>query len=96
MIDRSDYCRLDLSNHTQDEFMRRNVPELLGGIIEAMKALDIAPRFAADRERRDSEIMRCEAVIKRWRGLHGPAVHRYCGQQTPYVLSTGLHNARLV
>lgn len=71
VIDRSDYCRLDLSGHTRDEFMRRNVPELLGGIIEAMQALDIAPRFATDREHRESEIVRCEAVIERWRGLHG-------------------------
>ena len=71
VIDRSDYCRLDLSGHTRDEFMRCNVPQLLGGIIEAMKALHIAPRFAADRERRDSEIVRCEAVIERWRGMRG-------------------------
>ena len=71
VIDRSDYCRLDLSGHTRDEFMRCNVPEVLGSIIEALKALDLAPRFAADHERRESEIVRCEAVIQRWRGLQG-------------------------
>ena len=66
VIDFSDWCRLDLSGHTRDEFMRRDVPEVLGRHIAELKALDIAPRFAADRERRDSEIGRCEAVVERW------------------------------
>lgn len=74
VIDSSDWCRLDLSGHTRDEFMRRDVPEVLGRKIEALKALDIAPRFAEDCRRRDSEILRCEAVMERWRGLHGHPV----------------------
>ncbi len=71
VTDFSDWCRLDLSGHTRSEFMQRNVPEVLGRHIEALKALDIASRFAEDCRRRDSEIVRCEAVIERWRGLHG-------------------------
>ena len=71
VIDSSDWCRLDLSGHTRDEFMRRDVPEVLGRKTEALNVLDIAPRFAEDRRRRDSEILRCEAVIGRWREMHG-------------------------
>ena len=70
VIDRSDWCRLDLSGHTHDKFKRCNVPELLGGIIEALKALNDAPRFAEDRSHRDSEVVRCEAIIERWRRVH--------------------------
>ena len=66
----SDWCRLDLSGHTRGEFMKRDVPEVLGRHIAELKALDIAPRFVEDSRRRDSEIVRCEAVIDRWRGMH--------------------------
>ena len=69
VIDFADYCRLDLSGHTRSEFMQRDVPEVLGRHIEELKALDIAPRFTEDRRRRESEIVRCEAVIERWRGM---------------------------
>ena len=71
VIDSSKWCRLDLNGHTSDEFMRRDVPEVLGRKIEALKTLDIAPRFVEDCERRDSEITRCEAIIERWRGMQG-------------------------
>lgn len=75
VIDGSKWRRLDLSGHTRDEFMRCNVPEVLGRIIEALKALDIAPRFATDCERRDSEIVYCGAVIDHWLTLPGQPTH---------------------
>lgn len=71
VIDSSKWCRLDLSGHTRNEFMRRDVPKVLSTHIEELKTLDIAPRFAEDSSRRDEEIVRCEAVIDRWQEMHG-------------------------
>jgi hypothetical protein len=72
VMDTADWTRLDLSGHTREEFIRRDVPQLLLPQIAAMRALVIHPRFTRDLERRSSEITRCEAVIERWRSLQSP------------------------
>ena len=69
VINRADYMRRDLSGRTRDEFIRRDVPAWLEPQIEALRALEIAPRFRVDEERRQYEIEKCLAVIDRWRGL---------------------------
>jgi hypothetical protein len=69
VINRAGYMRNDLSGHTRDEFLHRDVPAWLEPQIEALRALEIAPRFRIDEERRQYEIERLRAVIDRWRGL---------------------------
>ena len=69
VINHADYMRLDLSGHTRDEFLRRDVPAWLEPQIEAMRALEIAPRYRVDEERRQYEIERCLAVIDRWKAV---------------------------
>jgi len=72
VMDKADWTRLDLSGHTREEFIRRNVPDLLAPQIEAMRSLVISARFVRDIERRSSEIARCESVIARWRSMQTP------------------------
>lgn len=55
-----------LTGGTREEFKRQNVGPELQAKVAMLRALDIPPRFAADIERRDSEIKYCEQVIERW------------------------------
>jgi hypothetical protein len=55
-IDCSGWMRNDLVDHTRDEFLWANVPQRLVMMIAELRALEIAPRFKADEERRQYEI----------------------------------------
>ena len=60
------WTRNDLTGGTRDEFVRQAVGPSLRAKIDELRALAIAPRFAADIADRDAEIERCAAVIARW------------------------------
>lgn len=60
------WTRNDLTGGTRAEFIRQNVGASLAAKIDELRALVIAPRFAADIADRDAEIERCAAVIARW------------------------------
>lgn len=75
-IDSAAWCVRDFQGHTREEFARADVPGSLGRHIAALQALDIAERFAQDRERRDYQIGACQRMIARWhetRCITGPA-----------------------
>ena len=69
VINRAGYMRNDLSGHTRDDFLYRDVAAWLNPQIEALRALEIAPRFRDDEERRQYEIEKCLAVIDRWKAV---------------------------
>lgn len=68
--------------------MRRNVPEMLGRNIDELRALDIAPRFALDRLRRNEEILYCEALIERWKWMQ-PSQAVPCSVSCPNQAPSG-------
>jgi hypothetical protein len=74
VIDAAQWSNLDLQGHTREEFARRNVPAVMGEQIAALDALEIAPRFARDVERRETVRANCERRIERWNELHGAAL----------------------
>jgi hypothetical protein len=65
-LNASQWMRNDYCGHTSDEFTRANVGERLGAMMDRLRALEIAPRFAHEIGRRDHELAACAAVIARW------------------------------
>lgn len=70
VIESAQWNNLDLQGHTREEYMRRNVPAVMGEQIAALDALVIAPRFTRDIERRETVRANCERRIARWYELH--------------------------
>lgn len=66
------WTRNDLTGGTREEFRNQAVGPRLEAKIAELRALVIAPRFAADIARRDEEIGYCEAVIARWQAAQTP------------------------
>lgn len=66
VLDRSGWIRNDLSGHTPAEFKRANVVERMTTMIAELEALQIAPRFTHEVERRAHEVESCRAVAARW------------------------------
>lgn len=56
------------------EFVKQDVGPQLRARVEELRALVIAPRFAADIERRAEEIERCERVIARWEAYRAEGI----------------------
>lgn len=69
VIDAAQWANLDLQGHTREEFARRNVPAVMTPHIEALDALEIAPRFVYDVDRRANVRANCERQIARWNEL---------------------------
>ncbi len=61
----------DLRGYTRSELLRYDVPTHLGKQIDALQALEIAPRFVRDCARREELIVRCRVAIERWQELQG-------------------------
>jgi hypothetical protein len=69
IINSANWSRLDLHGATRDEFIKMDVGQRLYRHVVALRALEIAPRFADDIRARDSAAEACLAMIGRWEGL---------------------------
>ena len=73
-IEACNWSRLDLGGSTASEFKACNVPARLVPHIEAVRALDIAPRYARDIEKKAWAIECAEKTIARWQAVQPAGV----------------------
>lgn len=68
-IESCNWSRNDLSGSTVEEFKRCNVAERLGRHIDAVRALEIAPRFVRDLHDQAWAIECAEKTVARWQAM---------------------------
>lgn len=85
----ADWTRRDLTGGTREEFRRQAVGPALARHVAALRALDIAPRFARDIEDRDHAIAACEHVITRWEAAQPVQVARAGYDRIALVFADG-------
>ncbi len=69
VIESCNWSRNDLGGATREEFRKMDVRTRLTRHIEAVEALVIAPRFAADIADAADAIIRARATIERWEAV---------------------------
>jgi DNA-binding transcriptional regulator YiaG len=74
VIESCNWSRNDLGGATRQEFIATDVPARLGRHIEAVRALQIPPRFARDIEAQAEAIERALKTIARWHAMQPGAV----------------------
>uniref|UniRef100_UPI0039F6D288 hypothetical protein n=1 Tax=Sulfuriferula sp. GW6 TaxID=3345112 RepID=UPI0039F6D288 len=91
-IDRLNWNRQDLYGATREEFTRMDVPERLNKHIEAVRRLEIKPRFEreiADARRAIEAALR---MIEKWEAMQQPA-HQANTEVSEQGLELWLHHA---
>lgn len=85
VIRSAEFRRNWLTGGTSEEFRKQQVGPALAEKVAELRALVIAPRFAADIEHRDNEVERCERTIARWNEAQtAPAIdNRVCAEGGP-------------
>lgn len=69
VIESCNWSRNDLHGSTREEFKRCNVPARMNKHIDAVKALQIPPRFTQDIHDQAWAIECAEKTIARWQAL---------------------------